>query len=136
MSNTQTPETAFEAAAIRPSLTVKDLSRSAAWYQDVIGFAIERRVERDGQLHAVAIRAGAVRVLLNQDDGRRGWDRVKGEGFSLTFQSNQDVDAVAARITAHGGAIDTEPADMPWGERIFRVRDPDGYRLVISQPVK
>ena len=39
-----------------------------------------------------------VRFLLNQDDGKRGWDRVKGEGVSFMFTTAQDIDRVAARI--------------------------------------
>jgi hypothetical protein len=30
-----------------------------------------------------------VRILLNQDDGAKGFDRVKGEGFSLMFTTAQ-----------------------------------------------
>jgi uncharacterized glyoxalase superfamily protein PhnB len=26
----------------------------------------------------------------------------------------------------------SEPVDTPWGVRMFRVRDPDGFRLTIS----
>src|SRR5919112_647103 len=115
--------------SISPSLTVKDLQKSLAWYRDVVGFTVDQPYERDGKLRGVALRAGAVRILLNQDDGGRGWDRVKGEGFSLQFTTPQRVDDVANRIKEHGGSIESEPADMPWGVRMFRVNDPDGYKL-------
>jgi uncharacterized glyoxalase superfamily protein PhnB len=111
---------------------VRDLQASLAWYQDALGFAVDRRIEREGQLRGVALRAGDVRILLNQDDGAKELDRVKGEGFSLMITTSQDVDGVAARIRAAGGTLDSEPADMPWGPRAFRVRDPDGYRFAIS----
>ena len=124
----------FSATALMASLTVKDLSRSMAWYRDVVGFTVESEMERDGKLGAVRLAAGPVRFLLNQDDGGRGWERVKGEGFSLTFNTTQSVDEIANRIRAQGGVLDTEPADMPWGVRMFRIRDPDGYKLSISAP--
>lgn len=122
----------FHARSLGASLTVRDLQKSLAWYQDALGFAIDRRMERDGELRAVALRAGDVRILLNQDDGAKGWDRVKGEGFSLMITTSQPVDDIAARIRAAGGTLDSEPADMPWGVRAFRVSDPDGFRLAIS----
>ncbi|HEX2080130.1 MAG TPA: VOC family protein [Longimicrobium sp.] len=122
----------FRARALNASLTVKDLQQSLAWYQDVVGFTVDRKHEREGRLVAVALKAGAVRILLNQDDGAKGWDRAKGEGFSLQFTTAQDVDGIAARIRERGGTLDSEPADMPWGARAFRLRDPDGYRMVIS----
>ena len=126
----------FRAREMTASLTVKDLQKSLAWYRDVFGFTIDRRIERDGTLRAVALKAGTVRILLNQDDGARGTDRVKGEGFSLQFITSQSVDAVADRIKAHGGTLETEPADMPWGVRVFRVRDPDGFKFAISSERK
>jgi len=67
--------------SLSPSLTVNDLEKSLAWYQDVVGFTVDRKHERDGKLRAVSLRAGAVRLLIGQDDGAKGWDRVKGEGF-------------------------------------------------------
>src|SRR5215203_3221150 len=41
--------TASELAA---SLTVDDLEKSTAWYVDVLGFAVDRKHEREGKLMA------------------------------------------------------------------------------------
>jgi len=122
----------FHAREMTASLTVKDLRLSVAWYRDLLGFTVDREMERDGKLRAVALKAGAIRILLNQDDGARGFDRVKGEGFSLQFITSQSVDDIADRVKAQGGSLETEPADMPWGVRMFRVRDPDGFKFAIS----
>ncbi len=135
MSN-DAPETRdsepFRGRILTASLTVKDLQKSLAWYRDVVGFAVDRNYEREGKLMAVALKAGDVRLLIGQDDGAKGWDRVKGEGFSLQIKTDQNIDQIAGRIKAHGGTLDMEPADMPWGERVFRMKDPDGFRLTIS----
>jgi uncharacterized glyoxalase superfamily protein PhnB len=124
----------FHASLLAVSLTVKDLGKSLAWYTEVLGFGIDRKIERDGKLRAVALKAGNVRLSINQDDGAKGWDRVKGEGFSLNITTEQKIDTVAARIKEHGGTLETEPADMPWGARAFRLKDPDGYKFTISSP--
>lgn len=125
---------AFHATTLAASLTVKDLQRSMTWYQDVVGFTVDQRHEREGTLRAVALKAGGVRIVIGQDDGAKGWDRVKGEGFSLQLTTDQSIDEVAALIKARGGALDTEPATMPWGARMFRLHDPDGFKLTISSP--
>jgi uncharacterized glyoxalase superfamily protein PhnB len=125
------PET-FRARSLSASLTVNDLRRSLAWYRDVVGFTVDREHERGGTLQAVSLRAGDVRILITQDDGAKGLDRVKGEGFSLMLTTAQGVDEIAKRITERGGTLESPPADMPWGPRVFRVRDPDGFKLVIS----
>ena len=122
----------FTATSVSISLTTKDLPTSLTWYRDVMGFTVVNEMIRDGVLRAAVIQGGAARIVLNQDDGGRGWERVKGEGFALSFITSESVDAIASRIKARGGTVDTEPADMPWGARIFRLRDPDGYRLSIS----
>ena len=122
----------FLARTLAASLTVRDLQKSLAWYEDVVGFTVDRRHERDGKLIAVSLKAGDVRLLIGQDDGAKGWDRVKGEGFSLQITTDQNVDEIANRIKAFGGTLEAEPADMPWGARVFRLRDPDGFRFAIS----
>lgn len=122
----------FQADSLEASLTVKDLATSMAWYRDALGFAVDKNHERNGKLIAVSLQAGAVRLLLTQDDGAKGHDRVKGEGMSLQISTAQSVDDVAARLKSAGTTLDTEPTTMPWGVRVLRVRDPDGFRLTIS----
>jgi uncharacterized glyoxalase superfamily protein PhnB len=124
----------FTATDLTVSLTAKDLEASVAWYRDVIGFKVVHEMERDGKVFSVSLRGGSVRILLNQDDGGRGWERAKGEGFSLSFTTEKNIDELASRIKARGWALDAEPADKPWGARLFRLRDPDGYKLSISSP--
>ena len=126
----------LDAESLSASLTVRDVHASLAWYRDALGFAVDREMQNEGKLRAVAMRAGSVRLLLNQDDGAKGLDRAKGEGFSLMLTTRQDVDAVAARVVAHGGQLLSEPADMPWGMRVFRVRDPDGFAFAVASPTE
>jgi lactoylglutathione lyase len=133
-STTAAQET-LDTRGVQISLTAKDVEQSIAWYRDVLGFTVEYPMEKDGKVFAAAMRSGAARLILNQDDGGRGWTREKGEGFAITFDTAQDVDAIAAGIKARGGTLLIEPADMPWGVRMFRVLDPDGYRLSISRPL-
>jgi uncharacterized glyoxalase superfamily protein PhnB len=129
------PTDRFEADALGASLTVQDLQASVRWYRDAVGFSVEREMTRDGVVRSVAMRAGNVRLLLNQDDGAKGV-RAKGVGLSFLLTARGSVDDVAARITANGGTLDSEPADMPWGARAFRVRDPDGFVFAISTPIR
>lgn len=122
----------LRARTLSVSLTVKDLAKSIAWYHDVVGFTVDQRHEREGKLVAASLKAGAVQLVLTQDDGAKGKDRVKGEGFSVQITTAQNVDDIAKRIKSLGGTLDSEPADMPWGARVFRFKDPDGFKLVIS----
>jgi uncharacterized glyoxalase superfamily protein PhnB len=122
----------LRARTLTASLTVRDLAKSLDWYCDVVGFTVDRKYERDGKVASVALKAGRVKILLNQDDGAKGWDRAKGEGISLQFTTVQSVDEIAKRIKDRGGQLEMEPTDTPWGVRVFRLKDPDGFKLVIS----
>ena len=134
-TNSPIPESeSFHASTLSASLTMKDLGKSLAWYQEVLGFTIERKIEREGKLRGVALKAGDVRLSINQDDGAKGWNRIKGEGFSLRITTNQNMDELAKRIKKHGGTLESEPTDTPWGSRLFSLKDPDGFKLVISSP--
>lgn len=132
MSTERVHPESFRARSLAASLTVKDLQASLAWYCDVVGFTVDRRHERGGALRAVSLKAGAVQILIGQDDGAKGLNRVKGEGFSLQLTTAQSIDAIADRIRACGGTLESEPADTSWGTRMFRLRDPDGFTLVIT----
>ena len=130
-----TPET-VRLSEVSPSFTVNDLQKSLAWYQDVLGFSVDERWERDGKLLGVSLRAGATTFMIGQDDWKKGRDRKKGEGFRLYCTTKQNVDALARRIKARGGALDSEPADQPWGTRDFSLTDPDGFRLTIGSDLQ
>lgn len=124
------PET-FRARAITATLAVKDLEKSLTWYRDRVGFFVEERIQRSGKLSAVALKAGDVRILITQDDGGSGWDKVKGAGFTLHFTTAQDIDGLAQAIKQRGGRLESEPEGST-GSRVIKLRDPDGFRLVIS----
>lgn len=122
----------FAPQSMEVALTVKDVARSRDWYRDTLGFVVDREHQREGKLLAVSLRAGSIRLLVTQDDGAKG-ERVKGEGFSIQFTTPQSIDAIAAHAKAAGATFDTEPTEI-MGTRVFRMRDLDGFKLVIAAP--
>ncbi len=123
----------LRARSLGVALTVKDLARSLRWYTEILGFTKARDLARDGVVTGAALTAGDAELSINQDDGKKG-NRVLGAGFSIRITTDQSIDEVAARVKGAGGQLDSEPADMPWGARLFAVIDPDGYKLVVSTP--
>lgn len=125
----------LQAQHLSNSLTVDDLQESLEWYRDVVGFEVVQTFEQEGEMRSAMLRAGDAGILINQDDGAKGWDRTKGEGFSIHFTTTQDIDRLAAGIRERGGELVSEPADMPWGARIFELRDPTGYKIFVTTPI-
>jgi uncharacterized glyoxalase superfamily protein PhnB len=132
-----TDTAAINATTLGCSITCKDLEASIRFYRDAIGFAVLQNYEHEGKVVAAVVGAGDCRIVLNQDDGKLGWDRIKGQGFYLQFNvaGLADVDATAARIKAAGGTLIDEPADRDWGVRMFQFKDPDGFKLGVSTPL-
>jgi len=126
------PET-LRLRRISPSFTVADLQRSIAFYRDVLGFVIGDEWRHDGALQGCELHAGTITFILNQDDFAKGRDRQKGVGTRLYCDTAQDVDRLAAEIKARGGSLDQDPQDTPWGQRIFMISDPDGFKLTFVQ---
>ena len=118
---------------VSPSFTVADLQRSIAFYRDVLGFVAGEEWREGGALAGIELKAGSVSVFLTQDDFAKGRDRPKGIGMRFRCYTAQDLDRLAAQITARGGVLDEEPRDMPWGERQFLISDPDGFKLTFVQ---
>lgn len=128
----------LNATVLSCSLTCKDLEASIRWYEAVLGFSVSQRYEREGKVVGAAIGAGDIAIVLNQDDGKLGWDRIKGQGLylQLNVKSADDVDAAAERITTAGGELLSAPADRPWGVRMCQFTDLDGFKLGVSTPLK
>lgn len=45
-----------------------------------------------------------------------------------------DVDATLTQLSETGATVLREPADMPWGERLAFVRDPEGNVVTLAMP--
>ena len=127
----------INATQLSCSITCKEVQASIRFWQEAVGFTVARTYENEGKLAGAVVTAGNCSIILNQDDGQLGWDRIKGQGFYLQINvaSIADVDATAARIKAAGGTLLNEPSDRPWGARMFQFKDLDGFKLGVSAPL-
>src|SRR5262245_15527892 len=133
-----TTTAALNATTMGCSLTCKNIEASIRFYTEVLRFSVDQKFERDGKVAGAIISEGEIRIVRNQGEGKLGWDRIKGQGFylQLNVSSAGDVDAAAARITKAGGTLLNEPADRPWGARMFQFKDLDGFKLGVSTPLQ
>ena len=115
------------------SLTATDLQRSIAFYRDVLGFMMGDEWREKGVLSGVELHAGAVTLMLSQDDFAKGRDRLKGVGTRFYCSTAQDIDRLASQIKERGGVLDQEPKMTSWGSRVFMISDPDGFKLTVVQ---
>jgi predicted enzyme related to lactoylglutathione lyase len=45
----------------------------------------------------------------------------------------KDVDGLLGQVEALGGRVLGPPNDMPWGQRVAHVQDPDGNAVNLTQ---
>src|SRR4030095_17171244 len=109
-------ESALQVKTISPGLTVDDLQTSIRFFEG-LGFAVEERWEDGGVLLGVTLLAGNARIMLNQDDWKKGRDRQKGVGLRIFLDTTQNIDQLAARAKAAGITLSVETHDTPWGSR-------------------
>lgn len=124
-------DSALTITSIVPSLTVDDITQSIAFYE-ALGFVIDEKWDENGVLTSAMLRAGSQHLGLNQDDWKKGRDRQKGIGCRMHIESNDNIDAIAARARAAGITLDVEPFDTPWKTRQFELTDPTGFKISIS----
>ncbi|MGW1462739.1 VOC family protein [Streptomyces sp. NPDC002308] len=46
-----------------------------------------------------------------------------------------DIDETLGRVEALGGSVSSGPNDMPWGQRVAHIQDPDGNPVNLTQPI-
>ncbi|MFD0104797.1 VOC family protein [Streptomyces sp. NPDC127164] len=46
------------------------------------------------------------------------------------------VDETLGRVKALGGSVRSAPKDMPWGQRVAHISDPDGNPANLTQPIR
>ena len=105
-----------------PVLHVPDVSATAAFYRDVLGFTCDFGDEA----YAVVWRDNSAIHLVSDDE------RPKGVHL---FQWVKDIDAYYTEIVGRGIDVATEPTGQPYGIREFRVRDINGVGIVFGQDI-
>jgi uncharacterized glyoxalase superfamily protein PhnB len=111
-----------------PILSVAALEPSLRFYRDLLGGTIEYAFPPDGEPQFVTLKLGDSTLGLGATTG--GPASGAGAGYSLCAYV-ADCDAAVAAIREAGYEIREEPNDAPWGERMARAGDPDGYEVLL-----
>ena len=115
-------------------LDVDSVDQSLVFYHDQLGFSVLGVGELDGHRLAT-VRAGDMEILLLQQpaDDRAGI-HDRGRGLVMNFKVSGLLE-VATRLKASQVQILRDLEDPPFGNRTFLISDPDGYAILLSEPV-
>ncbi len=119
--------------SIVAELTVADVAESIAWYRE-LGFEIELEgLHDENGLQWVSLGHNGRSVWLLRAD--MSDFAVEHAPRTTLYLQVEDVDALHDRLLRRGIAIESRPASQWYGLREFKLRDPDGFRWVINQPI-
>ena len=114
---------------IRPIVVTADLDRLLAFYTELLGARELMRFPEDGPVFYVGLALGDSELGLSSDASV-----VAGEpGRMLLSIEVDDVDVLLPKVAALGGTATSGANDMPWGQRVAHIKDPDGNVVNLTQ---
>jgi predicted enzyme related to lactoylglutathione lyase len=116
-------------ATIRPIIVSADLERLRTFYTELVGAEEVVRFPEDGPVFYVGLTLGDSELGLSSDASV-----VPGApGRMLLSIEVPDVDALLPKVASLGGEATSGANDMPWGQRVAHVKDPDGNVVNLTQ---
>ena len=117
-----------------PVLYAKDVKAVAAFYGR-LGFREHVRMPGpDGSPGYIGMARDGAEIAVTSEESPRALAGVEpgpGPRHEL-FVYVDDVDATVAAVRTDGATVLREAADMPWGERVAFVADPEGNVVSIA----
>ncbi|WP_031080562.1 VOC family protein [Streptomyces sp. NRRL WC-3549] len=118
-------------STIQPVILTADQKALADFYTQLFGAEEVFRVPEEGPAFYLGLRIGDtdLGVVAKADAETEAAPRI------LLSIAVDDVDEVLGRVEALGGSVRSGPADMPWGQRVAHIQDPDGNAVNVTQPI-
>jgi uncharacterized glyoxalase superfamily protein PhnB len=132
-------------SAVTPSIRVKDIEKSLDWYTKTLGFRTTNKlVLKDGHIAHVAVGFDSPVLMLAPVSGNQTHNANEdlsknklglGVEFNIGMIGSKKLDQFFTEVKAKGVTVVNEPKTEYWGDRIFTLKDPDGYAITFSEHV-
>ncbi len=115
------------ATRLFPILRSDDLAASIAFYERAFKAEVTYRFAPEGgEVVYVAMAVGGGTIGIGFEP-----EFVRGDSIALWIYTD-DIDADFSAAVEAGAEALSEPADMPWGERVAELRDPFGNHIYLG----
>jgi uncharacterized glyoxalase superfamily protein PhnB len=112
------------------------------WLQRALGFETVMVVSDDDEsvIHSeLTLGNGAIYLVGPSSVGHGGVSPAQTGGRntqSVCVNLTEGLDAHCETARAAGAKIEREPADQPYGDRVYTCLDPEGHSWAFTQPAK
>lgn len=114
-------------SAVMPMIAVESVDAVREFYVGTLGFEhVMGMVGKDGQLDFVTVVLGGARMMFMRTPhgaGRSGKQPVE------IYLQVEDVERYHNRVKKNGATISDPLTTQWWGDRTFKVLDPNGYEV-------
>lgn len=118
-----------------PCVFVSDMERARVFYEDVLGQSPTLILDGYVVYPGFSLwRADTAGSHIFDDALAIAPGRLGRDNFELYFET-EDVAATFETVVG-GGELVTAMRVQPWGQRCFRVRDPEGHIVEVAEPME
>ncbi|MBM4792793.1 VOC family protein [Streptomyces sioyaensis] len=112
-------------------IVTPDLDRLRDFYRELAGAEEFTRVPEEGPAFFVGLRIRGSELGLVADPNVATGTPTR----ILLSIAVADVDALLDRVEPLGGTVRGPANDMPWGQRVAHIQDPDGNAVNLTQQI-
>ncbi|MFC9469036.1 VOC family protein [Streptomyces coelicoflavus] len=118
-------------STIQPVILTTDLDVLLGFYSELFGAEEIFRVPAKGPAFYLGLCIGDtdLGLVAKEDPGTGTAPRI------LLSIGVDDVDETLGRVETLGGSVRSGPNDMPWGQRVAHISDPDGNPINLTHPI-
>ncbi|MGC5170813.1 VOC family protein [Micromonospora sp. DT81.3] len=116
-----------------PIINCADLVGTRGWYERVFAGDLAYRFPDEGEPVYLTLRIGSGQVALAQGTSEAMYGATPLPATGHAVDVCIYVPDLDAAVAAASGAVAVPPADMPWGERVAYLTDPEGTMLLVIQ---
>ena len=121
--------------SVTPYLTLSDAARALDFYKRAFGAKELMRMDSpNGKIGHAEIKIGDSKIMLADEmpGGECRSPQSLGGTTGGIFLYVDNVDAVFNQAVSAGARAEAEPADMFWGDRYGRLKDPFGHSWSVA----